>query len=177
MRNKSNKKVIVPVVFMIGGMIAIFIFSAQDGTGSGRLSSLAARFFCKILFVNFDGMPGEQQAFLVSGINHFIRKAAHFLCYTFLGVCSYSVFHFTDYFISPFLPSVAVCAIYAVLDEIHQYFTPGRAMKITDMILDTIGAAFGAAVAMIAIIVIMHFKSNADRKKFRYGGRFLNGRK
>ena len=46
------------------------------------------------------------------------------------------------------LRSVVLCAVLAALDELHQYFVPERAALLTDVLLDTAGAALGALCAV-----------------------------
>ncbi len=41
-----------------------------------------------------------------------------------------------------------MAAIYAVTDEFHQSFTPGRHPLATDVLIDSLGAAIGAAIAV-----------------------------
>ena len=41
-----------------------------------------------------------------------------------------------------FLITIAICFLYAVSDEIHQYFVPGRACRLFDVLIDTSGSAF-----------------------------------
>lgn len=159
---KFNKKAFISVVFLVGIITAIFIFSSQNGSESDGVSFSFSRIFCKLLFSEFDEMTPEQQLFIISGLNHFIRKAAHFTAYTFLGICSYTFFYFSGIRLwkAVFPPAVILCAAYAVFDELHQFFTPGRSLMITDMLLDTAGSVFGIVLAMITAIVFAHIKSN-----------------
>ena len=41
--------------------------------------------------------------------------------------------------------------VYAVSDEIHQYFVPGRACMLRDMLLDTCGSLAGIVAALAAV--------------------------
>lgn len=41
-----------------------------------------------------------------------------------------------------FLITILICFLYAVSDEIHQYFVPGRACRIFDVTIDTLGSSF-----------------------------------
>ncbi|GHV70517.1 hypothetical protein AGMMS49928_18620 [Spirochaetia bacterium] len=40
---------------------------------------------------------------------------------------------------------------YGIIDEVHQYFVPGRDSNIWDWLADTIGAVLGAAAAMFVL--------------------------
>lgn len=44
------------------------------------------------------------------------------------------------------LIAVIFCSIFGMLDEIHQYWIPGRSMDPYDWVADTLGALIGAAV-------------------------------
>jgi VanZ family protein len=54
-------------------------------------------------------------------------------------------------------PRAALCivsligAVYGVIDEIHQYFVPGRDCNIWDWLADALGAGIGAAAALAAL--------------------------
>ncbi len=168
MNIKLKVKPIVFLILMLLTMFAIFGFSAQDGNDSSGLSSSVSRILCKLLFSGFDSMTAEQQLFVVLGIHHFVRKAAHFSVYAALGFFSYLFLHLT--FTNAkgmYWFSVLFCAVYAVIDEIHQYYTPGRAAQIRDMLLDTAGAAVGAIVAVVAAIVWAHIREQCGRKKYK----------
>ena len=46
----------------------------------------------------------------------------------------------------PALPAFIIGFFYAVSDEIHQYFVPGRAMQARDVLIDTAGVFFGICI-------------------------------
>ena len=164
MRTGFNKRAFIPVVFLLCTMIAIFCFSSQDGNDSNGLSQKVSRLFCRIVFTGFDELEADQQLFVISGINRVVRKAAHFSVYAVLGICAYTFFYCVG-IKRKYLPAVILCALYAVLDEVHQSFTPGRSIKLTDMLIDTSGAVFGAAFTAAAIIVIIHIKEEKSHKR------------
>lgn len=47
--------------------------------------------------------------------------------------------------------AVGFCALYAISDEIHQSFVPSRYGSALDVLIDTLGAAFGLGVAWLGI--------------------------
>lgn len=69
-----------------------------------------------------------------------IRKLAHITEYLILGILAYNVFK--EYYKSIHI-SILICFLYAISDEIHQIFIPGRSGQITDILIDTIGALLG----------------------------------
>ncbi len=42
-----------------------------------------------------------------------------------------------------FVFSLIFCILYAITDEIHQLFVPGRGTEVTDVLIDGIGALIG----------------------------------
>lgn len=71
-------------------MVCIFGFSTQSGTESNGLSMKVTKFFAELLFFRFDSMDIGQQTFIITELNFFIRKLAHFTVYTALGMVVYT---------------------------------------------------------------------------------------
>lgn len=53
------------------------------------------------------------------------------------------------------LISLLVGIEYAILDEIHQLFIEGRAGKIEDVFIDTIGVSIGICIAMLVFKIVI----------------------
>ena len=128
-------------------MAVIFGLSARNDTASTGDSFFVGRIAAELLVPGFRDMPaGEQQAIL-EGIDHPVRKTAHFLEYTVLGVL------LAGGFLRPECGREAVRrqmflsflsgAVYAVSDELHQFFVPGRACMWQDVLLDSAGVFAG----------------------------------
>ena len=62
-----------------------------------------------------------------------------------------------------FLISLLVGLIYAVSDEIHQSFIPGRTASIRDVCIDTSGVFLGI---IIVLIIISVYKALTEKKKY-----------
>lgn len=76
--------------------------------------------------------------------HQFLRKYAHFFIYFFLGMIvknALSVSGIKGF--NAFAIALGVCAFYAVTDEIHQIFVPGRRALVTDVLIDSAGALVG----------------------------------
>ena len=54
--------------------------------------------------------------------------------------------------------TVLICFLYAVSDEIHQSFVPGRACRLLDILIDTSGSAF--------FCFLYHILSKSGFRKF-----------
>lgn len=166
---KENKKSLLLTVATLLVMVLIFAFSSRSVGESVDQSTKITRFLCKVIFFHFDEMSAGQKTFIITELDYFVRKLAHFSIYMLLGACSYSALLFSDVKKgSKWLTSLAVCAMYASLDEIHQYFIPGRSMRITDVMIDSAGALAGI-IAVRLIIIIFGYISDELRRK-RTGG-------
>jgi VanZ family protein len=57
----------------------------------------------------------------------------------------------------PRLPALvaALGSVYGVIDEIHQYFVPGRNCNIGDWLFDTLGAVIAAVVVKLIVAKIL----------------------
>ncbi|WP_068783794.1 VanZ family protein [Paenibacillus phocaensis] len=85
-----------------------------------------------------------------SFIEFFIRKAAHFGSYALLA--AFLVYALGGRVRSTrrrLLYAILIAFLYACTDELHQSLTPGRTALVQDVVLDTVGAACGAAFTML----------------------------
>jgi VanZ family protein len=87
-------------------------------------------------------------------IHHIIRKCAHFTEYFILSLLILrgiragrpgSRFAWA-------LAAIAIVACYASLDELHQYFVPGRTAAVGDVLIDTSGGIAAQAVAALLML-------------------------
>ena len=56
------------------------------------------------------------------------------------------------------LLSLLIGIEYAILDEIHQLFIDGRAGKVADVLIDTIGVSIGICLAMLIHKIILQVR-------------------
>ena len=136
---KTDKKNIISWIAVLLCMAVIFILSAQTADESQRLSDR---------FIIIFGLELSSD---------FVRTCAHFLEYAGLSVLVYNALYRSFCCTKPVL-SVAVSAIYAVTDEIHQLFVEGRAFQISDILIDSAGAVSGVTVLSIIIFVYTKIK-------------------
>ncbi len=137
---KSGKKIlIISWAAVLLCMAVIFILSAQTGDESQSLSDE---------FIIIFGLKLSSD---------FIRTCAHFLEYAGLSVLVFNALYRTFGYFRPFI-SVIISALYAVSDEFHQLFVEGRACQISDIIIDSMGAAAGIAVLTALIFIFRKIK-------------------
>lgn len=126
-------------------MVLIFYFSHQPAETSSELSGGLVAKLIEILH-----LPVTE---------HFVRKTAHFVEYTVLGIL---VANGVRVIFLKFRPWVAgfFCAFYSITDEVHQWFIPGRSCQLSDMLLDTAGAVTGVLLLWLLLLW-------AKRREFR----------
>ena len=82
--------------------------------------------------------------------NNILRKNAHFFAYLVLGVLVVNGLRNSGIIgYRAFGLAILICVLYAISDEIHQLFVPGRGGQIKDVIIDSAGAVFGIGVYMV----------------------------
>jgi len=73
-----------------------------------------------------------------------IRKVAHFTEYLILSLLLYRALNVERrWSLRAALLALALAGLYAVSDELHQWFVPGRAAAASDCLIDVSGAAAG----------------------------------
>lgn len=138
--NKKRILIFWILAFLWGSLI--FNLSSQPATHSNQLSKGIAQIIVQTVEKI---MPAW--AFDIDQFNHFLRKSAHFLAYLTLGVIVISALRSSGY--ESIGLAILICLLYAILDEIHQLFVPGRGGQIRDVIIDSTGAAVGIGLYLI----------------------------
>lgn len=80
----------------------------------------------------------------IRSFNHIIRKYAHFFSYLVLGVLVVNALRSSganSYKIIGL--AMLICVLYAISDEFHQLFVPGRGGQVRDVLIDSSGALVG----------------------------------
>lgn len=137
---------IISVLAAVAIMAVIFALSARNGDASDemKLSLTSVLFSSDFDFALF--------------IDSFVRKFTHFIAFAALAV---PVYIFAESFkISEALSciySTLFTVLYAVSDEIHQYFVDGRSCRLDDFFVDSAGA--------ICTVIIIHFIVSGLRRK------------
>ena len=142
-----------------GWMGVIFLMSAQTATESGGLSEEIVRWLLGFLYRGFESFSAQRQESLMEIWHWIVRKGAHFTEYAVLAMLVANALR-TYGKLRWYLP-VAISAAYAVSDEVHQYFVPGRACRLLDMGIDTCGALFGTVVFSLLLWLIKKRKNTA----------------
>lgn len=128
---------------MLAGLIIAFIWgnSLQPAVESESLSVFLASLVKTIFeFCHFHMSIGV--------LDHVVRKSAHFTEFALQGFLIYKsllmfrVRHGVKM-------TIVIGILTAIIDETIQIFVPGRSSRVTDVILDTAGAATGACISYL----------------------------
>ena len=152
-KNLMFKRVLFLILLAIAFYV-IFNFSAQNGEISGSLSMKVTEFIVNLVS-KIKTMDISRKIYYIEKLHPIIRKLAHFSVYTVVG---FSVMGFMCTFdmrnIFKLLISFAVGVTYAITDEVHQYFIPGRCASVLDVCIDSAGVLTGIFILIILIVFV-----------------------
>lgn len=120
-------------IALIAWLIVIFLFSNQAATGSSALSGTVV----DTIKPWFQSIPESILTFLT-------RKSAHIGLYFVLGVLTYNVA--LEYRLrtkQQVMYSWIFVIAYAMTDEFHQMFIPGRSGEVRDVLIDAVAGLVG----------------------------------
>ena len=152
--NKKNIKYVKCIIAIICCII-IFSFSAVPATGSFKQSKGLT--YTIITVLNGNKLTEKELAKLTKRVNPVIRKIAHFSIYMILAIFTYMFIEELNIksksekerLRKNILYTCIFCLIYAIFDEIHQIYVPGRTGKIIDVIIDTLGSCMGITIILL----------------------------
>lgn len=149
-------------------MLVIFCFSAQPDTESAEVSG---RVTYRIVEGVNDALHLEltekQITERAEAIELPVRKMAHMTEYAVLAVLFLAAVHWGDERkrrgrLFCCAAALGLAVLYACSDEFHQRFVPGRAGRVTDVLIDACGAFLG-------LLVVFLFANCYNRKKKKKG--------
>jgi len=150
---KDNKRQIASALFWIltfVWMIFIFCMSAKNATQSSELSGNVIEKAAPVINKNFHQLDEKGKKDFIESLQDVVRTFAHFFEFTLLGGLGFGAFRFTlNCRKKGVIWSVVMGCIYALTDEIHQIFVPGRTFQLKDILVDCSGILLGTALAFI----------------------------
>lgn len=160
---KVNILRIILITLILGTFYVIFGFSSQDSKKSGGLSEKVTTIIAEKFNILKDKTTQEREN-IINKMEKVIRKLAHFSIYTVVGILLMS-------FISTYnlkegiriIVSLVIGIIYAISDEIHQSFVPGRSPQITDVMIDTMGVLLGILLVMLCLNLFSKIKQRTKK--------------
>lgn len=134
-RRKQKTAIIRNYVIVCGWALVIFILSNQPAAVSSGQSGVIVGHLQQAI-------PGVSTTLLT----FLVRKSAHIIAYFILGVLMYRALRVSiRRWPARTVAGLALlsCSLYAVTDEIHQLFVPGRSGELRDVMIDSIAALVG----------------------------------
>ncbi|MBR3553484.1 MAG: VanZ family protein [Clostridia bacterium] len=127
-------------------LAAIFQLSHEPAAQSDLTS---AAFTSQMLAADSDYLAASQaeRDARVQSMQKGVRTLAHLSEYILLGLTAAAFALTFDRSLRGALLAAGGCVLWAVGDEIHQYFVPGRSCQLADVAVDSFGALLGAAIA------------------------------
>ena len=144
-------KKIIKIILILIWMIVVFNFSNQDGNKSSVTSSKVTKVVVDIVTKDKEE-PNKQTTETIEKV---VRKGAHYTIYTIGGflIMNYT-YSMEKAKKQKVLGSLLFGIFYAVTDEIHQYFVPGRSARVFDVGIDTLGVLTGICIYLAIMAVI-----------------------
>ena len=153
--DKKTEIKIFNIILIVIWMITVFIFSAQKGEASGDTSGKFTEIIIRIL----TGKSVDINNPTIQMVETIIRKLAHFTIYTIGGFLIMNYAYGTDKKLKEkILYSICFGGSYAITDEIHQFFVPGRSGNALDVLIDTSGVITGIFIYILMIKVAEKIK-------------------
>ena len=142
---------------MILWMVLIFYFSAQAAPQSSEQSMGIV----KIIKSFAEKVATSAKNLDISfweNVERSLRKLAHGFIYFVLGILALN-FMINCNVKRKKLMSLGICLVYAISDEVHQLFVPGRSGQISDVFVDFTGSILG-----VLLFAILYFYVCSRRK-------------
>ena len=140
-------------------MATIFHFSHQPAKKSSKTSHTIAK---KIVNTVSKNKTQKEKKKLEKKVNDTLRTLAHFSLYFILGLFLMSAmimsFGHKKSFVYLFVLSMILILMYALSDEYHQSFIPGRSAQLIDIVVDFSGGLLSSIIVLL--IAQKKLKSN-----------------
>ncbi len=138
-KNKRRITILISWTAVLLWMLFIFNLSSQAADQSDKLSTGVT----EILFETLEKVAPEYDL-NIREFNRLLRKNAHFFAYLVLGVLVVNALRQAGVKgLKAFALAFCICILYAVSDEVHQLFVPGRGGQVVDVLIDSAGAIVG----------------------------------
>lgn len=155
--------IVVLLCLVIGCMALIFRFSSQVAAQSNIVSTHVTEQIVKAVMPQYPALTAAEQKKVVKKANQYIRKAAHFSIYMLLGIFLFLLFSCKKGWKKRAKwYSIVVGLFYAISDEWHQRFVPGRGPEIRDVCIDVSGVILGVMISSLILYLIL---KNYEKKK------------
>ncbi|MBQ5978057.1 MAG: VanZ family protein [Oscillospiraceae bacterium] len=151
------------LVLLLMGLI--FYFSSQTGVQSGGSSGRLDALFLRWLYPDFSAYSAQRQGDLYFLVDFIVRKTAHVLEFSALGFALRLHLQAVGRWITirhPQFLAWGIGTLYAASDELHQFFSAGRAARLADVGIDSLGVILGLLFFLLCACFYRHNKCNRN---------------
>jgi len=173
------------IIVWIAMMVMIAWFSSKPADESTKQSNAVGTVICKIVIKDFKTFTQAVKQYYIQRADKIVRKSAHFFEYAVLGAITCATFNYSlrnifagiissrlfskhprfGYTIRVIITPLLWCFLYAITDEIHQYYVAGRYASFTDVLIDTSGSAFGLLILLLIIAIVKRIRNRIKKEK------------
>lgn len=157
---KKKKKTWPWLIILLAWLLLIIYLSNQPG-----LNTLPFLYKLKLI-------PPIENKMLANELEYVVRKLAHITAYAVLYILTFSAVHKMQkkprtYYslLGATLFSLVFTLIFAISDEIHQYFVVDRTGRIFDLIIDMFGVFIGQTLLIFFLLLGRKRKKGSTVKK------------
>ena len=144
-KNRKTVIIIISWAAVLLWMLLIFHLSSQVASQSNQLSKGVT----EVIIETVEKVAPERD-FDIDTINHFVRKNAHFFAYLTLGILVLNAIRRSKAGgVIALVAAFGICVLFAISDEVHQLFVPGRGGQVKDVFIDSSGAIVGIGLYML----------------------------
>ena len=170
MNRKNKRKTIAAALLLAAVYVMIFQFSADSGDASSNISVSVTRMVLRLYY----RLTGQGGGVVIPGavdtMEGTIRKIAHFTEYMAVGFLSFEI---AGMWIAEKWKGIGLVVIQlilsAALDELHQYFVPGRYASLKDVLIDTAGGIAGIMILLLWKKGKKQLRKQYQKIKKKYG--------
>ena len=155
----------VSLCLVLVWMGVIFAFSAQEEKKSNAVSRSVIVRVAEVTYPNYEKLDEVERTEVINKYYIPVRKIAHFSEFFILGALMF-VFFATFAGLSAkfrFLITAGAGVLYALSDEIHQFFVSGRACRAYDILIDTAGVVFAAGIGLLITVKFRGVKGERQK--------------
>ena len=144
------------IVLLVLWMGFIFSMSCENAEESSNTSGQTIKVVLSTV-PEFEKQPEEVKVNIIEELQFIVRKSAHFIGYMILGILASGLILYYGNINKKYLLAFLICVIYAISDEIHQLFVPGRAGQVRDVLIDSAGSLLGIIIVMAFVKLLIKF--------------------
>lgn len=165
-KKRKNPAQLILAAVIVLLMAAVFMFSSQNADESASVSKGVTYTAVRLMIEDYDSYPEPLRQQLVDIAHPTVRKAAHFMAFMAIGAAAF-FFALTLEYKRPkkYVICFLVCVLYAVLDELHQLLSPGRACQLSDVFIDSLGSLTGMLLAGCVCLIAVGARNVIQKEK------------